>query len=813
MTSRIALRKEQQRELPSNAQSIGWVMGSGVIEPVFVQGTVWSDGQKGSEGYFQLPKGSVITRVRVASSGGEAPQTIDVSSEGATVSGLTVGVKRDDTSGSERADINGLTELEPTPARDIDSISVTLESGVRPLVPVAYTIIDTENYRADFDVAPAVFGGKGNRQPIGVYNTLAAAESARVAFLDYNPTAALGSLVSDHNLVLDPLSTKDKEFSSYLSTLGAVFSPASIIAEQSFVEEEEEGQFNLYWLVLYASPRVGRDNWFVSVTAPSRSETRSGTPPDGDAEIIPQNLTVNFQQTDGTTVETQSQVVNAGISGRQTLKFTRAANLTTETPKVVFDLGDHTQWLRDAIIPKAGRIKNPLLDTYPFASNFSEQYPVQIFTEPSPISVPSNATVGSAGQLVYSGAWGGTFKTLGCRCPAWILYAVLTEERFGIRTTASRIDADSFLGASKYCNGLVEGKVRWAFDGILKGTQRQIIDTLLGLMRGWLYEAADGRLTLGVESPDTTKWAICPAVVLGGEFRYREPLDRPAVRCRYTNRLTGRIEVSPGFENDRIEEVAWQDPDVCNRWSNWETFSDQNLLGTVEFGLPWHPYHKVSVGDLIELHDPTAADLRLAGRIIESNSTDNWIRIDGFPFGLYPSETAAAGLLQTNRKAAIDPDLWGFVTSSAIQPTVKVQKPDGGFDTLTVSKVAWAPSGRPDQNRVWVNESIKGDLSRRVFVTVSTDVYPSFWRVQSISEGNGGREFRVVATRWIDGMHNYVEKGAALPSRPTRFMPVCGTKLSQFQCEYDNLTMRYPDPSSGPFDPENTMDGLVTSCV
>ena len=85
------------------------------------------------------------------------------------------------------------------------------------------------------------------------------------------------------------------------------------------------------------------------------------------------------------------------------------------------------------------------------------------------VRVPSNATVNPAtGALIYSGTWNGVFgAAVWCSDPCWILWDVLTSQRYGlgdhILTTsektsfngdASRLDKWAFLSASQYSTGL-----------------------------------------------------------------------------------------------------------------------------------------------------------------------------------------------------------------------------------------------------------------------------------------------------------------------------------------------------------------------
>lgn len=90
--------------------------------------------------------------------------------------------------------------------------------------------------------------------------------------------------------------------------------------------------------------------------------------------------------------------------------------------------------------------------------------------------IPSNATAittgRNAGALTYSGSWDGTFKAAEyTTCPCWVLYDLLTSQRYGcgdeiltdteksnFNGIASNIDRYSFYSASVYANELISNR-------------------------------------------------------------------------------------------------------------------------------------------------------------------------------------------------------------------------------------------------------------------------------------------------------------------------------------------------------------------
>ena len=79
------------------------------------------------------------------------------------------------------------------------------------------------------------------------------------------------------------------------------------------------------------------------------------------------------------------------------------------------------------------------------------------------IQLPSNATVDTTnhlGSVTYSGVWNGSFgAATWCADPAWCLWDLLTNTRYGASIPASSLDRYDFYSISQYCNALVsDGK-------------------------------------------------------------------------------------------------------------------------------------------------------------------------------------------------------------------------------------------------------------------------------------------------------------------------------------------------------------------
>ena len=132
----------------------------------------------------------------------------------------------------------------------------------------------------------------------------------------------------------------------------------------------------------------------------------------------------------------------------------------------------------------------------------------------------------------YTGLWDGTFKGAWTDNPAWCVYKLLTERRFGLGGEI----ADEFLSATKwelytlaqFCDEQVpdgEGgtEPRFRFTGIVnKATEaKKLLDHMLGACKATLYYGA-GSLVPVADAPADPSALLANANVIDGAFSYSD---------------------------------------------------------------------------------------------------------------------------------------------------------------------------------------------------------------------------------------------------------------------------------------------------
>ena len=364
--------------------------------------------------------------------------------------------------------------------------------------------------------------------------------------------------------------------------------------------------------------------------------------------------------------------------------------------------------------------------------------------------IPVNATVQSDGSLSFSGSWNGTFKAAKeshC-CPAWILYDLLINERygFGSHITESQIAKYDFYNASVYNNaqinnGLGGTEPRFTFNGAI---QRQtnayrLIQDICASMRVMPYWS-NGTLTISQDAPKDSTYLFTLANVTEGGFTY----SGSSVKTRAT-------QVNVSYFDNETQEIDWEEVGDTNyqakfgiiqknikafgctsrgqasRLGKWMLYTLFNETETITFTSTIETC-TIAPGDVIDVADPVRSGLRRGGRINAATTTQ--VTVDN---------TDQTDLDATNN------------------PILSVVLPDGSVEAKTVTSIVGAVitvssafSAAPNVNSVW---------------TLSNDtVQTSQWRVVSISEVDESG-YQITALAYNSSKYAYVEDGATLPTR------------------------------------------------
>ena len=830
MTTRNELQDEQRRSVDVNTPSLGYIVGESVVEAQINgnPGLVWRGGNPSYEGTLELQKDLAI---RAISEDGD-PEDIDVSSVQKTTGfGLTISPKTDSVEVFKRFNYEGAAINFDFPEFNsrgsIKKILISLQANLTGVTRTV-TILGSNRWRINYSEGQPRFGvaerpsaGLGtyvspNSRIIVRHSTVQRARADIQTLESIGNDVQFGRLVDKRGWDLDPGSTKNREKGPHTGVLFGL-------------TQESDGSGYAVRLTAYGIVE-GRTVFYPQLSGyePARAVERTGpvTIDTRPTLIGPSGVDFTVEFFDGDTKKSSDTKSLMNTNDLQTLEF----NTTSEgidTIKVVTDVPHRLAWIRHIDLPSPRTFRNAEVDYYRVnRASGDEDVKVNLYVLGAPIKIPSVATV--AGDrphqyLRYTGAkWNGTsFKEARTRCPIWILYDVLTNPKYGLRIPANRVDVQTFLSASKYCNGLINGRPRWAYDGMLQGTQTEIVDTIFRLIDGWwLNPGPQGLFRVGLERPEQAKWLICKANVENNLLNYRNATrSRPTIRGLFKNRLTGREEATEGLPNFRVVSVPWGDRDVTNRWVRWANLREAALLDSIEFTTTWERQN-MQIGDLIDVSDDYVVGVRNAGLVIQTGTQGTgrdertWVQLDKAPLEFWPQQTAGATLLQQNPKEKINQDLWGWVgVTLRVGPILVFQKTGGGVSRAIVEKIMWNPDGEPEENRIVLSPVLRvsGIGAGTTWSTPGQgNISPTTWRIQSISESGGdSRKFDVVATRHLRGMHNFIETGLKIPDTTFRYENIKGSSLSHFRGKWSLLNDTYPLPESIPFGQPGTFTQIT----
>lgn len=368
------------------------------------------------------------------------------------------------------------------------------------------------------------------------------------------------------------------------------------------------------------------------------------------------------------------------------------------------------------------------------------------------IQLPSNATVDTTtylGRVTYAGVWDGTFGAAQwCNDPAWCLWDLLTNTRYGASIPASSLDKYDFYSISQYCNQLVSNgrggqEPRFSCNLLINSRDEvyNVIQEMTSLFRGIAYYGA-GSLVLQQDKPTDSQYLLGPSNVIDGIFVY----SGTSQKARHTTATVawqsydtlGEVEYEYVEDADAVAKFGIINKDIkalgcysqgqAHRAGKWALLSEQNLTETVTFSISIDSGIILRPGMVIDIADPMKAGTRRSGRI--SSATTTSITVD--------SSSDLSVTLANN-------------------PTISVLMPSGLIETKTITSISGtiisingAFSQAPNPNSVWLIQT--------------TDIESQQFRVLNVAESEDGI-YGVTALAYNSSIYNAIESDVELTPR------------------------------------------------
>ena len=513
---------------------------------------------------------------------------------------------------------------------------------------------------------------------------------------------------------------------------------------------------------------------------------------DGDIVGTSVSLTMKVIENDGTTTTALTDTITGRskdpyfrdykIEFASTISFPVQVRVERDTAdSTESTLVDAFQWVSFTEIINEQR---PYADIAHVGIRFdAEQFP-QIPTRMYKIrgikvKIPHNATVQSDGSISYSGTFNGTFKTNKewTSDPAWILYDLLTNTRYGASLSETTIDQYAFYSASVYNSTQVDDGVggtepRFSCNvNINNGNEAfTLINDLCAVMRVMPFYSA-GSITISQDRPADPVYQFTLANVLDGGFTYAGT----SLKTRHTIVNVGYFDMETqtldyetvedttastkyGSVVKNIKSFACTSRGQAARMGRWFLYNEQQSSETCTFTTTLEAGVLVRPGQIIQISDPVRAGVRRGGKINTATTTSITVdNISDLPTTPTLGDTISAILSDGTLETGVVSDI-----TNSVFTVNSVTRADGTTNTSFTSA--------PQTNSVWVYES--------------TALQTTTWRVVNVVE-NDGLNYTITALTHNSGKYNFVEDGSALPTRTvttlTELKPAPSNLVSQEQ--------------------------------
>lgn len=355
---------------------------------------------------------------------------------------------------------------------------------------------------------------------------------------------------------------------------------------------------------------------------------------------------------------------------------------------------------------------------------------------------------------IYTGMWDGTFQLAWTDNPAWCLYDLLLNSRYGTGDLikSGQLDKFAFFDIGQFCDELVDDgfgglEPRYTLNVYLATRESvfNVINTLVSNFRGMAFWSA-GQIALSIDRRADPELIVTPANVIGGQFTY----STASLKSRHTSAFVTWNDPNDAFkpaievveDPPRIDKFGLNVKSIlavgatrrgqAHRQGKWLLFTELFENETVNYraGLD-HAF--LSPGAIIEVQDPSFFGARFGGRLLETSPQG--ATLDG-PVSLKTGESYILSVML--------PD--GTITAGAISD------PAGTISVITLN-VPWTTE--PSVGAIWT--------------VTGSEVTTRLFRVLGVSEESPG-VFAITALEYNPDKFDIVEKDLTFDPNPvTRF--------------------------------------------
>ena len=406
---------------------------------------------------------------------------------------------------------------------------------------------------------------------------------------------------------------------------------------------------------------------------------------EGDGDII--GHSVSFQISLQFNGGGYAVVASPTISGKTSNPYSRTYNVSLAGASFPVDIrltrtsADETSAKRQntlnwtsftSIIDEVLRYPNSAIHFLEFnAQNFNNIPERRFLIRGIKVQIPHNATVDTTthlGRITYSGLFNGTLgAATWTNDPAWCLYDLLKNTRYGCSIPDAHLDKFDFFAISQYCNELVSNgkggqEPRFSLNCVLN-TRKEVftvIKELTNVFRGLAYFTA-GSFVVKQDKPTDSTYVINPSMVVDGFFEY----NGTSLKSRHTcvtvayqsydmigDVLFERVEDADavrvyGVNHKEIRSIGCYSQGQAQRLGRWILETERYLTQTVSFSVSQDAGVILSPSMVVSIADPLKTISRRGGRIhaatINSITVDSIEDIGTISIGQNPKVSVVLG--------------------------------------------------------------------------------------------------------------------------------------------------------------------------
>ena len=375
----------------------------------------------------------------------------------------------------------------------------------------------------------------------------------------------------------------------------------------------------------------------------------------------------------------------------------------------------------------------------------------------------------------YNGVWDGTFKLSVSSNPAWILYALLTNERWGLGNfiKPEQVNKAKLYEIGRYCDEEIDdgyGKKEKRFSINTQIQERsdayRLISDISAVFRGMAFWAG-GMTSFTCDMPTDPSMLYTPSNVINGEFTYSGSSrnDRHSVALVTWNdpeqnykQVVEYVEDAEliakyGIRQAELTAFGCTSRAQAIRAGKWILYTESYESEIITFNVSIDSA-LVLPGDVIKIQDPSYAGKRLGGRLVEVTETS----------------------------ATLDGPVNLSVGNDSI---ISMRLSDGSFIERDV-----IVSYDGERTKVeWYKPLEKLPLKNSIWIISEATLRPLIARVVNITQGEQPNTFQITAVSHEPKKYDLIEKGIKFEKDPTTTDPLIITPPTKCNVQEEAVSL------------------------